>query len=382
MYQNMGKNAYRKDLGNIIKLDNHLGNPHQNFKSIHVAGTNGKGTTCHLLASVLQEAGYRVGLYTSPHIKDYRERIRINGEMIPKLDVLDFMNENVTFFEKENLSFFEMTVGLAFHYFANQKVEIAIIEVGLGGRLDSTNVITPILSVITSIDLDHTDILGDTLEGIAIEKAGIIKPRIPIIVGEQRLSLQAIFEEIAIENDSSIRFTKNISDESYFQWNVNTVEKALETLRNEGYDISDDDLQNGVDQVFFNTGLKGRYQIINENPKIILDVSHNQAGLKKLFQQIIKESFDKLHIVFGSVKNRELTDILTLLPKDANYYLCEASTERAMPLKELHHYFESDKKPVLALGSVSHCFEMASNNSDMNDLIVITGSTFILAEIN
>ena len=307
MYQKQGKTAFKKDLTNTLLLANHLNNPQHKFKSIHVAGTNGKGSSSHMLASVLQESGYRVGLYTSPHLKDFRERIKINGVEVSKQFVISFIRRNKVFFKSNPLSFFEMIVGMAYDYFAKQKVDIAIIEVGLGGRLDSTNIIIPEVSLITNIGFDHTQFLGETLPLIASEKAGIIKSNVPVVISETQNETKPVFEKVANKNNSKIYFADQIIKAKYStdllgdyqKINIKGVLKTIKILQQKKYKISDLNIKNGLLNVVKNTGLKGRWQILHTKPKIICDTAHNKEGLSITMTQLQKEQFNNLHIVFG-----------------------------------------------------------------------------------
>ena len=328
MYQKQGQSAYKTDLGNTILLVNHLQHPHKKFKSIHVAGTNGKGSTSHMLASILQEAGYKVGLYTSPHLKDFRERIKINGKEVSKHYVIGFIKRNKAFFETNRLSFFEMTVGMAFEYFSKEKVDVAIVEVGLGGRLDSTNIITPEVSVITNIGIDHTQFLGNTLESIAFEKGGIIKPNVPVVIGETQKETAFVFKNLAQKNNSKIVFAdKEVSNVyktdllgNYQSKNVKTAVETIKRLNEKGFDISNDNLEKGLLNVISNTALMGRWQVLNEKPKTVCDTGHNREGLSYVVNQLAEEKFESLHIVFGVVNDKEVSSIIDLLPKNATYY--------------------------------------------------------------
>ena len=305
MYQNKGKTAFKKDLSNTLLLAKHLNNPEGKFKSIHVAGTNGKGSTSHMLASILQEAGYKVGLYTSPHLKDFRERIKINGKCLNKQFVIGFIKRNKSFFNEHSLSFFEMTVGLAFDYFAKQNVDIAIIEVGLGGRLDSTNIITPEVSVITNIGLDHTQFLGETLEEIAFEKAGIIKNKVPVVIGETQKETKPVFIKISKERDAPIYFADDSVLKSYesdltgsYQYhNISTAIRTIREIKKKGFQVSEPIIIKGLKNIVKNTGLQGRWQVLQTEPKIIADTAHNKEGLIYTMSQINSESFSKLHLV-------------------------------------------------------------------------------------
>ena len=386
MYQRKGAAAYRPGLDAMLALDNHLGLPHKSFKCIHVAGTNGKGSTSHMLASVLQQAGYKVGLYTSPHLLDFRERIKVNGSMIPEQKVVDFVSIHKPYFEAQRLSFFEMTVGMAFSYFKQERVDYAIIEVGLGGRLDATNIITPILSVITNIGLDHTQFLGTTRPKIAREKAGIIKNGVPVVVGEKDAETEYIFDEIAIEKKSPLVYAERISSEyltdlkgSYQQLNVQTVIAALGFLSIKN--ITPDIIQKGLLNVVLNTQLSGRWQILNTSPKIIADVGHNKEGLFFLSKQLQEESFKKLHIIMGFVKGRKIPSLLSLFPEDASYYLSCPNLERGLPVKELKNSLISEKRSIQYYNSLSLAYEATLKQAGGKDLIFICGSTFVVAEI-
>ena len=389
MYQNQGKSAYKKDLSNTILLSNYLKNPEHKFKSIHIGGTNGKGSCSHILASILQEAGYKVGLYTSPHLKDYRERIKINGLEIPEAFVLDFILKHKMFFIKNSLSFFEMTVGLAFDYFAKEKVDYAIIEVGLGGRLDSTNIISPILSVITNIGLDHTQFLGDTLQKIAKEKAGIIKSNTPVVIGETQLETKPVFISIADSLSSKILFAEderikipqsNLKGE-YQKKNIRTVLVAIEELLNNSLILSKENINQGLQNVSKNTGLKGRWEILQNNPKIIVDTAHNKEGLTIVMQQLKQEAYKTLHIVFGVVKDKDLEYILDLLPKDAIYYLCKPNISRGLDTETLHKNFLKHDLDSNCYGSVNQAFDSAKFRANNDDVIYVGGSTFVVSEI-
>jgi len=338
MYQNKGNSAFKKDLSNTISLAKHLNHPENRFKSIHVGGTNGKGSTSHMLASILHEAGYKVGLYTSPHLKDFRERIRINGNVISKHAVIGFIKRNKTFLEANQLSFFEMTVGMAFDYFSKEKVDIAIIEVGLGGRLDSTNIITPELSIITNIGFDHTQFLGNTLPEIAGEKAGIIKQNIPVVIGETNSDTEKVFKCKAEETNSEIYFADQTVEHvlesdlkgAYQIHNLKTVIQSIKILNDLDFKITEQDLKKGLLNVVSNTGLKGRWQVLQEQPKIICDTAHNREGLFYVMQQLKEEVFQTLHIVFGVVNDKDLDSIIPLLPTNALYYFCKPGVQRGL----------------------------------------------------
>ncbi|WP_299102822.1 folylpolyglutamate synthase/dihydrofolate synthase family protein [uncultured Winogradskyella sp.] len=389
MYQNKGNSAFKKDLSNTLKLAKHLNHPEALFRSIHVGGTNGKGSTSHMLASVLQEAGYKVGLYTSPHLKDFRERIRINGKVISKLAVINFIKQNRPFIEINQLSFFEMTVGMAFDYFAKQKVDIAVIEVGLGGRLDSTNIITPELSVITNIGIDHTQFLGNTLTEIAGEKAGIIKNKIPIVIGETHSETKTVFISKAKETQSDIYFAdqniKRVLESdlkgSYQIHNIKTVLQSVEVLKTKGLKISDSNLKTGLRKVVKNTGLQGRWQVLNNNPMIICDTAHNKEGLKYVLNQIENTDYNQLHIVFGVVNDKDLGTIVPLLPSSAIYYFCKPNVQRGLDAELLRLEFAKYQLLGDSFHSVSEALSMAKSNAKREDLIYVGGSTFVVAEV-
>ncbi len=390
MYQLQGASAYKKDLTNIHLLETHLGNPHQKLKCIHVAGTNGKGSTSHILASVLQEAGYKVGLYTSPHLKDFRERIKINGVEITEDFVCDFIRSNKTFFEANDISFFEMSVGLAFAYFAKEKVDIAVIEVGMGGRLDATNIITPLVSVITNIGMDHTQFLGNTLELIAHEKAGIIKPEIPVVIGEYIPETKAVFLAKAKENHAEIYFasetiTVNYPSDllgDYQTHNKKTVLQTLSVLNEQtDFKIHPNNIESGLLHVVKNTGLLGRWQQLGESPKVICDTAHNKNGLEIVLNQIKKEKFEKLHIVLGMLNDKDLDEVLPLFPKNAVYYFCKPNIPRGLDVAELQTQAQLFKLTGKTYPSVSEAYQQALQNAAPTDFIYIGGSTFVVAEI-
>ena len=389
MYQNKGNSAFKKDLSNTINLAKHLNHPENGFKSIHVGGTNGKGSTSHMLASILHEAGYKVGLYTSPHLKDFRERIRINGNVISKHAVIGFIKRNKTFLEANQLSFFEMTVGMAFDYFSKEKVDIAIIEVGLGGRLDSTNIITPELSIITNIGLDHTQFLGNTLPEIAGEKAGIIKQNIPVVIGETNQVTEKVFKRKANETNSEIYFADQTVDHvlesdlkgAYQIHNLKTVIQSIKILNDLDFKITEQDLEKGLLNVVSNTSLKGRWQVLQTEPKIICDTAHNREGLVYVMQQLKKEVFQTLHIVFGVVNDKDLDSIIPLLPTDALYYFCKPDVQRGLNAEILQKTFEENGLKGEVYNSVKLALSVAKSNANETDLIYIGGSTFVVAEI-
>lgn len=389
MYQRQGKIAFKKDLTNILALSKHLNYPEKQFKSIHVAGTNGKGSTSHMLASILQEAGYKVGLYTSPHLKDFRERIKVNGKCIRKNCVINFVKRNENFLKKQGLSFFEMTVGMAFEHFAKQKVDIAIIEVGLGGRLDSTNIIIPEVSVITNIGLDHTQFLGETLPEIAFEKAGIIKPNIPVVIGETHTETLPVFNEIATMNHSKLYFAENIIKEIfptdlkgiYQKHNIKTALQTIKVLQTKKWNITQKHIEKGLLKVVENTGLLGRWQVLSENPKIICDTAHNKEGLAYTLKQVQAEVHQKLHIVLGVVDDKNLETILPLFPKKATYYFCQANVPRALASKILQQKAVAYNLLGKTYKSVAKALKQAQINTSKADVIYVGGSTFVVAEV-
>lgn len=390
MYQNIGASAYKEDLTNALLLAKHLGNPERKIKCIHVAGTNGKGSTSHFLASILQEAGYKVGLYTSPHLKDFRERIKINGIEITEEAVCDFIAKNKPFLENHALSFFEMTVGLAFEYFANEAVDFAIIEVGLGGRLDATNIITPLISVITNIGLDHVQFLGNTEPAIAKEKAGIIKPQIPVVIGEYTSETQPVFLNTAKEKEATIYFASDLiattfpSDlkGNYQEANKKTVLQTIAVLKSKyGYPISEATIETAFLNTVKNTGLQGRWQQIHSSPTVICDTAHNKHGLEVTLKQLQDQTYNQLHLVVGFVNDKKLDEILPLFPKNAIYYFCKPNNSRGLPAK-----ITSKKAKEFGLfgevyPSVSKAYQVALQKASATDVIYIGGSNFVVAEI-
>lgn len=388
MFQMQGASAYKKDLTNTHLLVEHLKHPETKFKSIHVAGTNGKGSTSSMIASILQEAGYKVGLYTSPHLKDFRERIRINGEMISEDFVVDFISENKSFFEANQLSFFEMTVGLAFDYFAKEQVDIAVIEVGMGGRLDSTNVITPLVSVITNIGFDHTQFLGDTLPKIAAEKAGIIKSNIPVVIGEYSEETKPVFLDKAKFENAPIFFAQDNPEVAYecallgdYQvHNKKTVLQAIKLLQAH-FSIDESHITKGFKNVIQNTGLLGRWQILDKAPFTICDTAHNSHGLKIVLNQIQKHSFETLHVVLGVVNDKDLDSILPLFPKNAKYYFCKPNVPRGLDAEILKQKASDFGLFGKVFDSVSEAYVNAKEMASKSDFIYIGGSTFVVAEI-
>ena len=389
MYQRQGKTAFKKDLTNSLALSKHLDYPEQKFKTIHVAGTNGKGSTSHMLASILQEAGYKVGLYTSPHLKDFRERIRINGNVIEEQDVVSFVNDNSEFLKKHKLSFFEMTVGLAFDCFAKHNVDVAIIEVGLGGRLDSTNIISPVVSVITNIGLDHTQFLGETLPEIAFEKAGIIKNGIPVVIGEYQKETFPVFEKIAKANKATLYLAqKNISQNyktdlkgTYQLNNLKTTVQTCTVLNEKGFNISPNNIETGLINVASNTGLLGRWQILQTKPKVICDTAHNREGLSYVLNQLENEIYCNLHIVFGVVNDKDLDGILDMFPKKASYYFCKPNIPRGLDALQLQEKCSKFGLSGKIYNSVEQAFNKAKESAELDDLIYVGGSTFVVAEV-
>lgn len=429
-YHRIGAAAYKADLANTEAMMEHLGHPERGFRSIHVAGTNGKGSVSHFLASILQEAGYKVGLYTSPHLVDFRERIRIGGEMIPQDKVVRFVENNKQFFEHQGLSFFEMTVGLAFDYFRNEQVDLAVIEVGMGGRLDSTNVITPLLSVITNIGLDHTQFLGDTLEKIAAEKAGIIKPHIPVVVGQTQPETQPVFERIAAERHSPITFadkhwhvdpnwrfdgermvfqlehdgqpivdpTSGLVDDftsgligPYQMWNIATVCEAVQQLRETtALQIDSTAFRRGLDRVVDNTHLMGRWQIVGRQPLTICETAHNFDGINAMMLGLVGLDFKRLHIIYGCVSDKDYNKILSYLHSQLNaehirqepiWRFSQPSVQRRLPVGELQaaaHQLGIDGQ---AFENVNDAIADARRNADPDDLVLVTGSIFLIADV-
>jgi dihydrofolate synthase/folylpolyglutamate synthase len=421
MFTRDGPSAFKKDLTNTLELCNRLGDPQQQFKSVHVGGTNGKGSTSHMLAAVLQTAGYKTGLYTSPHLRDFRERIRINGEMISEHDVIDFVEKHKVDFEQIRPSFFEMTVGMAFDAFAREKVDIAIIEVGLGGRLDSTNIITPLLSVITNIGWDHTNMLGDTLQLIAVEKAGIIKHNIPVIIGEYQPEVADVFMNKSKEQNAPIGFSStiyslkskalspksrnNILEEfldielekkdsglktlslrldlagTYQIKNVKTVLSAIDELRKQGFAITDEHIRIALSQVKKLTGLHGRWEVLGQDPLTICDTGHNPEGMSEVLKNIEDVPYEQLHFVMGVVNDKDISKILAMLPKNAIYYFCKPAIPRGLDAESLK--LEADRYGLQGgvYLSVKAALQGAQNNAGKNDLVFVGGSTFVVAEI-
>ncbi len=428
LFTRVGQSAFKANLDNTIELCRRLDNPQHKFKSVHVGGTNGKGSTSHMLAAVLQTAGYKTGLYTSPHLKDFRERIRINGEMISEREVIDFVEQHKSDFEEISPSFFEMTVALAFDFFAKEKVDIAIIEVGLGGRLDSTNIITPLVSVITNIGWDHMNILGDTLQLIAGEKAGIIKPGIPVIIGEYQPEVADVFIEKALQQYSNIIFASEVltearrpksevgdqrlevsgaqefldvqlqsMDQSMFRLpsfdfqldltgtyqvkNLKTVICALRELKLQGFEIGDAHIKSALSQVKKLTGLRGRWDILSKHPLTICDTGHNPEGVAEVLQNIARVQFEQLHFVIGVVNDKDISKILDELPKNAIYYFCKPDIPRGLEAESLKQKAESFAMHGEAYPSVKAALLAAQQNAGENDLVFVGGSTFVVAEV-
>jgi len=412
MFTRVGASAFKKDLDNTIALCNALKNPQKKYKTIHIGGTNGKGSTSHMLAAILQKAGYKTGLYTSPHLKDFRERIRVNGKMVSKGFVIDFVKAQQQLINKIEPSFFEVTVGMAFSYFEQEKVDVAVIEVGLGGRLDSTNIIHPDLSVITNISLDHTNMLGNTFEEIAFEKAGIIKLKTPAIIGERHPKTDPVFIKKSKEQNSSLFFAEdelsvaNVEKKintlqldilqksqlllkelqldltgTYQLKNVLTVIKTVLELRKIGYQIPDKAIYQALKNVKKLTGLQGRWQILSKNPLVICDTGHNKAGISEVVQNINQTPHQHLHVVIGMVKDKDISAVLALLPQNASYYFCQPQLERALPANELAKQAATYQLKGNLFNTVKEALASAKENAKLTDLIFIGGSTFVVAEI-
>lgn len=388
MYQNIGAVAYKKDLKNILKLSKHLNNPYHNFKSIHIAGTNGKGSTAHMISSVLQEANYKVGLYTSPHLVDFRERIKINGKMIEKDFITDFIKDNIDFLNDNSFSFFEMTVGLAFEYFNKNSIDIAVIEVGMGGRLDSTNIISPQVSVITNISFDHTQFLGNTIEEIAKEKAGIIKEGTAVVIGEKQNNTSDLFIDIAKEKKSEISFADELIEDEYDcdlkgvyqKMNIKTSIQTINELVKLGFIISEENIVDGLKNVKTNTGILGRWEIIGKDPLIICDVAHNHEALSIVLNHLISMEYNKIHFVIGFVNDKNLNSIIDLFPMHAEFYFTKPNIERGMDQLELQNLFKSKNRIGNSFSNVKLALKSALNMSKKDDIIYVGGSTFVVAE--
>lgn len=413
MFSRLGAAAFKKDLTNISILCENLGNPHLHFKSIHIAGTNGKGSVSHMLAAVLQNAGYKTGLYTSPHLKDFRERIKVNGNMISEEFVIDFTERIKPVIEKTEPSFFEITVAMAFEYFSQQKVDVAVIETGLGGRLDSTNVITPELSVITNIGYDHMDMLGDTLEKIAFEKAGIIKQNIPVVIGKTLPETLPVFNKIAVEKNAPLILADekrkilgaDVIDNSrlsvvmeeagkephlysvdlpgvYQSKNLLTVLASCDQLVSRGFAIGQKHIDEGLATVKKNTGLHGRWEVLKKSPLVVLDVAHNADGISQLIHQMEETEYDKLHVIIGLVKDKDIDSLLSLLPLDAFYYFTRAQIPRALPEEQLQKKAARFNLKGNTYSTVNTALYAASLKASKNDLILICGSIFVAGEVS
>lgn len=391
VFEKTGASAYKEGLSNTLALDEHFGHPHRRFKTIHVAGTNGKGSCSHTIAAILQEAGYKVGLYTSPHLVDFRERIRVNGLMMSKEYVVNFVEEERPFFEPLHPSFFELTTAMAFKYFAEQEVDMAVIEVGLGGRLDCTNIITPILSVITNISFDHTQFLGDTLAKIAAEKAGIIKKGVPVVVGETTDETRPVFEQKAKEAGAPLHLAEEYQPASnpcfelkgsYQEKNKRTILCAIDCLT-QLIDIADaaEATARGMANVCELTGLVGRWQTIRQKPLVICDTGHNVGGWSYLAPQIKSQPCRRLHMVFGMVDDKDIDTVMTMLPSDAHYYFTQASTHRAIPAEEVAEKAARHQLKGKAYGSVKEAYEQALNNAAEDDFIFVGGSSYVVADL-
>ncbi|MFC0262102.1 bifunctional folylpolyglutamate synthase/dihydrofolate synthase [Fontibacter flavus] len=409
MFQRVGASAFKKDLSNTHALCHHLGNPETKFKSVHVAGTNGKGSSSHAICSILMEAGFRVGLYTSPHLKSFTERIKINGEEIPEEEVVLFVDENKDFLEQLRPSFFEMTVGMAFWYFAKEEVDIAVIEVGMGGRLDSTNIIKPEVCLITNIGYDHMQFLGDTLEKIAGEKAGIIKEHTPVVISQRQVETKSVFEKISGEKNAPIYFAEDyfsiskLKDEelavyevktqdasfkleldlkgNYQQKNLAGILQSIAVLQQLGYRITQSHIIYGLAQIVKNTGLKGRWQMLGKDPWIICDTGHNEDGIRYITDQISQYSYQQLFMVIGMVNDKDVSKVLSLLPKEAEYIFCQANIPRAMPVEELYQKALKAGLKGQVEKDVNDAIALAKKKATKEDLIFIGGSTFVVAEI-
>ena len=410
VFENVGASAYKEGLTNTLALDEHFNHPHRQYKTIHVAGTNGKGSCSHTLASILQTEGYKVGLYTSPHLIDFRERIRVNGQCIDQDRVIRFVEEERSFFEPLHPSFFELTTALAFTYFAEQKVDVAVIEVGLGGRLDCTNIITPILSIITNISLDHTQFLGNTLPLIAKEKAGIIKNRIPVVVGETTAETKNVFEEVAKQHDAPLIFAEDDNEiiasrydnalqervyktqsfgeihgdlmGNYQDKNANTVLNAVKMLKN--YDLiklSDNSIRQGFKQVSTTTGLLGRWQCIQKSPATYCDTGHNVGGWTYLSQQLAQQDCAQMRIVFGMVDDKDLSTIMKMLPQNAQYYWTQPSCQRAFPVEKVAQLGRENHLHGKAFPTVNEAYQAAMHDADAQDFIFIGGSSYVVADL-
>lgn len=390
MYHNQGMPAYKPGLDRILKFCKYLGNPQQSFASIHIAGTNGKGSTAHMLASILQEAGYRVGLFSSPHLKDFRERIRCNGVMVSKKFIGDFVSRHYEFMRISGLSFFEMTTAMAFDHFQARRVDIALIETGLGGRLDSTNILLPELSVVTNIGRDHTEVLGSTLKQIALEKAGIIKKNIPVVIGSCLPEARAVFEAVARECSAPIYFAQEPLAEPvyplplkgrYQRFNEQTVLKAVEVLRKKSWKISSEALTNGLSNVIKNTALRGRWELLSRSPLVICDTAHNEDGIRMVAEQLAEQSSKQLRLVLGFVRGKKVEKMLSFFPKNAVYYFCQPSLDRSFPIEKLRKLTQDLYESVCYFDSVKKALTQAKKDAHQDDVIFVGGSTFVVADI-
>lgn len=414
MFQRVGKAAYKADLSNTIAMLGELKNPQNSFRAVHIAGTNGKGSVSHIVASILQEAGFKTGLYTSPHLKDFRERIKINGEMIPQEKVTSFVKKHKKWLEDHKISFFEMTVGMAYQYFKEEEVDFAVLETGMGGRLDSTNICNPVISVITNIGYDHTEFLGDTLEKIAGEKAGIIKKGIPVVIGRKQLETRQVFEKAAKEKGAPLSYaedhfelrpvhTAHRKEKHYDVWfddelyledvnsallgdyqaeNTATAFQAIHTMNELGIvNIEKDIIKEGFVSTTDNTGFKGRWTVLSTNPLTIADTGHNTDGIKAVVQQLLQMDYEHLHIVFGMVSDKERENIYRLLPKNATYYFCKADIPRGLDAEALKEEAFQYKLTGQSYISVTHAYSSAVNNAGPNDLVFVGGSSFVVAEV-
>ncbi|MBC6489809.1 bifunctional folylpolyglutamate synthase/dihydrofolate synthase [Flavihumibacter stibioxidans] len=413
MFSKQGTSAFKKDLHNIRLLEESNGNPHTKFKTIHIAGTNGKGSTSHMLAAILQKAGYKTGLYTSPHLKDFRERIRINGEMIPEQEVIDFTRRIIPMIDKLDPSFFEITVAMAFQWFADAEVDVAVIEVGLGGRLDSTNIITPEISVITNIGWDHMNLLGDSLDKIAIEKAGIIKPGIPVVIGETLPETRPVFEKTAEEKQATLYYAEQLQqvvnwtyedhrlnitvkengreDAQHYELdlpgayqvkNVRTVMQTIRLLQRAGWHIDEAAIHQGLASARKLTSLHGRWELISRNPDTILDVGHNEDGIRAILQQLELTSHTHLHLVLGMVRDKDISKVLSLLPRQATYYFTQAHIPRALPAADLQSVAAEKGLHGSVYADVNAALQAAKSAAGKKDLVLVCGSVFLVGEVN
>lgn len=412
MYQRIGQAAIKKDLTNTLLLSEQLGNPHKHFKSVHVAGTNGKGSSAHSIAAILQSAGYKTGLYTSPHLKDFTERIRVNGEPMPQQAVIQFVAQTKEMLERVQPSFFETTVVMAFDHFAREAVDIAVVEVGLGGRLDSTNIIQPLVSLITNIGYDHTDMLGDTLTKIAFEKGGIIKEGVPVVIGEKQAEILPVFQKLAEERHAPIYIAQDIYDValldntqginhlrvkqgetplyedltlalhgSYQRRNLPGILQVVQLLKEQGFSIDKEEVMYGLAHVPSLTGLKGRWQQLSTSPLTICDTGHNEEAFRYLVAQLQSMSYNQLHMVFGFSGDKDIQKVLRLLPTDAHYYFCQAQVPRAMPAEQLKQSAETFGLSGNSYATVEEALNQARQQADTHDMIFVGGSTFVVAEI-